>query len=142
MDIKMNQIKQIFLGGLFLGLISCGAEIEAPKTTIPKTKKIASIKAEKGKGLFLEHCATCHNIDMLSDMTGPALYGVEKRWHHDREGLIAFIQNPQELINSNHERAVEVAALWPSEMTAFPQLTSEDIGEILAFIAEKGTESK
>lgn len=73
-------------------------------------------------------------------MTYPALYGVEERWEK-RSELIQFIQNPQELINNNHPRAVEVAALWASEMTAFPDLDSADIVEILAFIEEKGAKN-
>jgi hypothetical protein len=63
-----------------------------------------------------------------------------ERWPN-KSDLIHFIQDPQELINNNQERAVKIAALWPSEMTAFPQLDSLAIEEILAFVEEKGVNS-
>ena len=122
---------------IFLCLTSCVSETTAPETTQPKAKIAAEIQSKEGKKLFLEHCAMCHNMNMVDDMTGPALYRVPKKWSN-KEDLIHFIQNPQELINNNQERAVKIAALWPSEMTAFPQLDSVAIEEILAFVEENG----
>lgn len=131
----MNQIIIGVVG--ILCCISCVSEPTVSEPSRPKTKVVAKVQAKEGKKLFLENCAACHNINMVDDMTGPALYGVEKGWSN-RADLIHFIQNPQELINNNHERAVKVAALWPSEMTAFPQLDSLAIEEILSYIEEKG----
>lgn len=132
----MNRKVLGMLGGIWLCLTSCSSETNPPQTT-PEIKKTVAIKSKIGKKLFLEHCAACHNTNMVDDMTGPALYGVESRWSNRGE-LIQFVQNPQELINNNHERAAKVAALWPSEMTAFSQLDSSAIEEILAFVKEKG----
>lgn len=125
---------------VFLCFISCTSETTVSETTLPKTKVITTIESKEGKKLFLRHCALCHNGNMVDDMTGPALYGVVKRWSK-KEDLIHFIQNPQELINNNHERAAKIAALWPSEMTAFPQLDSIAIEEILAYVEEKGAQN-
>lgn len=126
---------------LFLCLASCTSEMNVPETTEPKVKvaRVTKVKSKEGKKLFLENCASCHNMNMVDDMTGPALYGVESHW--SKEDLIHFIQDPQELINNNQERAVKIAALWPSEMTAFPQLDSLAIEEILTFVEEKGIKS-
>jgi mono/diheme cytochrome c family protein len=125
---------------VFLCLTSCTSETTVAETTQPKAKKATKIKAKEGKKMFLENCASCHNINMVDDMTGPALYGVAEKWSN-KEDLIHFIQNPQELINNNQARAVKIAALWPSEMTAFPQLDAVAIEEILAFVEEKGAKS-
>jgi len=133
----MNQTMIWIWLPLFLCLTSCTSD--TTETTQPKAKIAATIQSKEGKKLFLEHCASCHNMNMVDDMTGPALYKVAERW--SKEDLIHFIQNPQELINNNQERAVKIAALWPSEMTAFPQLDSLAIEEILTFVEEKGIES-
>jgi mono/diheme cytochrome c family protein len=137
----MNQTIRWVLLPAFLCLISCTSETTAADTPQPTAKVTSSIESKEGKKLFLQHCASCHNMNMVDDMTGPALYKVTERWSN-KEDLIHFIQNPQELINNNHERAVKIAALWPSEMTAFPQLDSVAIEAILAFVDEKGAKNK
>jgi mono/diheme cytochrome c family protein len=138
--INMNQSIKWLCLPMILCLISCISETNTPKKTPAKAKVTASIESKEGKKLFMKNCALCHNMNMVDDMTGPALYGVAGRWSK-KVDLIHFIQNPQELINNNHERAVKIAALWPSEMTAFPQLDSLAIEEILAFVEEKGAKN-
>jgi mono/diheme cytochrome c family protein len=137
---NMNQTLIWIWLPVFLCLTSCLSETAVPETTQPKAKATAGVQSKEGKKLFLENCASCHNMNMVDDMTGPALYGVAKKWSN-KEDLIHFIQNPQELINNNQARAVKIAALWPSEMTAFPQLDSLAIEEILAFVEKKGAKS-
>jgi mono/diheme cytochrome c family protein len=137
---NMNQTLIWIWLPVFLCLTSCLSETAVPETTQPKAKTTAGVQSKEGKKLFLENCASCHNMNMVDDMTGPALYGVAKKWSN-KEDLIHFIQNPQELINNNQARAVKIAALWPSEMTAFPQLDSLAIEEILAFVEKKGAKS-
>lgn len=139
-DTNMNQTILWILLPLFLYLTSCSSETKNTQVPTSEAKVVATIESKEGKKLFFKHCALCHNRNMVDDMTGPALYKVEERWS-SREDLIHFIQNPQVMINNNHERAVKIAALWPSEMTAFPQLDSVAIEEILAFVAEKGAKS-
>ncbi|MBK8557670.1 MAG: c-type cytochrome [Lewinellaceae bacterium] len=40
----------------------------------------AAPTVEEGKSLFIANCASCHAKDMKSNLTGPALGGVEERW--------------------------------------------------------------
>jgi len=124
----------------FLCLLSCTSDAPVTETTEVNATETTSVESKEGKKLFLQNCATCHNMNMVDDMTGPALYKVEERWSK-KEDLIHFIQNPQELINNNHERAVKVAALWPSEMTAFPQLDAVAIEKILEFVEQRGAKN-
>jgi hypothetical protein len=73
---------------------------------------------------------------MKSVLTGPALGGTEANWaDYDREDLYGWIRNSQKMIAAGHPRAVE---LWnqykPTVMTAFDQLTDEDIESVLLYI--------
>lgn len=89
-----------------------------------------------GKATFKTYCASCHNRNMKDDLTGPALGGVEDRWaDYDQADLYSWIRNSQALVQSGHPRAVEVYNAWNKvPMTAFPNLTDEEIGNIIAYI--------
>jgi mono/diheme cytochrome c family protein len=94
----------------------------------------AEVSADAGKELFKNYCAACHSKDMRSAATGPALGGSQARWNDDA-ALYAWIRNSQAMIAQGHPRAVE---LWnqykPTIMTAFPNLTDDEIGSMLAYI--------
>ncbi len=98
---------------------------------------------DAGKELFRNQCATCHNKDMKSNLTGPALGGVEERWAaFPQEDLYSWIRNSQAMIASGHPKAVELWNQWkPVAMNAFPNLTDQEIKNILAYIdgVYKGT---
>lgn len=87
-----------------------------------------------GKALFKANCAACHNKNMKSDMTGPALGGVQERWENEKL-LYQFIRNPQAVIKSGDTYAVSLYEKYhKTEMTAFPDLTDEEIEAILEYI--------
>lgn len=89
---------------------------------------------DAGKTLFKNLCAACHNKDMKSKLTGPALGGVQDRWDSE-EDIYRWIRNSQAMITEGHPRAVELWNEWkPVAMNAFPDLSDEDIGNILAYI--------
>ena len=89
--------------------------------------------AVAGKALFNAQCASCHNLDRK--MTGPALRGVTAR--HAKEWFYPWIANSSAMIKSGDADAVK---LWeeykPSVMTAFPNLSKQDIDNILAYTDE------
>lgn len=91
---------------------------------------------EAGKTLFRNLCASCHNRDMKSDLTGPALGGSEERWaSFPKEDLYSWIRNSQALVKAGHPRAVELYNQWKQvQMTAFTSLTDAEITNILAYI--------
>ena len=96
-----------------------------------------SEEAEKGKKLFRNNCASCHNKNMKDEMTGPALAGVEERWsNYPREDLFAFIRSSQKMITDGHPRATQI---WdefkPTIMNSF-NLKDEEIDFILTYISE------
>ena len=89
-----------------------------------------------GKVVFRNYCGSCHAKDMKSDLTGPALGGVQERWaEYPQEELYTWIRNSQAMIADGHPRAVELWNDWkPTVMTSFPQLTDEEIANVLVYI--------
>lgn len=90
--------------------------------------------AAKGKQLFNANCAACHKLD--ADMTGPALRHVTDR--HSTEWLHKWIKNSADLIKSGDAEAVKLFNDWNKvPMNAFPNLSDEDIDNILAYTSEE-----
>ncbi len=92
----------------------------------------------EGKELFRANCATCHNKNMKSDMTGPALGGVEERWaDYPKSDLYAWVKGSQAMIQAGHPRATELWAQWkPNIMQNFGNLSDAQIDNILAYVDE------
>lgn len=93
--------------------------------------------AAAGKTLFNAQCAACHKLD--GKMTGPALRGVGDKY--EKEWLYKWIRNSAELIKSGDDRANKIFNEYgQSPMTAFPQLSNEDIDNIIAYTMEPKAE--
>ncbi|MFK7832772.1 MAG: c-type cytochrome [Winogradskyella sp.] len=91
-----------------------------------------------GKSLFNANCAACHKLD--KKMTGPALRNVETRLAEaeglDREWLNKWIRNSAGLIKSGDAYANKIYNEYNgAAMNAFPQLTDQNISDILAYTA-------
>lgn len=94
----------------------------------------------KGKELFNANCAACHKLD--KKMTGPALRGVLDKYDGDKEWLYKWINNSGELVKSGDAQAVKIFEEFNQvPMTAFPQLSNEDIDNILAYTSEPKAET-
>ena len=94
---------------------------------------VFSQDAAKGKELFNTNCAACHKLDAKA--TGPALRDVAAKY--DKEWLYKWVKNSGELIKSGDAQAVKVFEENNKvPMTAFPQLSNEDIDNILAYTSE------
>ena len=92
----------------------------------------------KGKSLFNTNCAACHTLDKV--ITGPALRGVEARLSDeqglDRDWISAWIRNSASVLKSGDPYAIKIYAEFKNTaMTAMPQLSDEDINNILAYTA-------
>ncbi len=86
--------------------------------------------AAKGKALFNTNCAACHKLD--NKALGPALRGVADK--HDREWLYKWVRNSSEMIKSGDPTAVKLfEENNKAIMTPFPQLSNQDIDDILAY---------
>lgn len=91
---------------------------------------------DAGATLFKNNCGACHNRDMKSKMTGPALGGVQERWAaFPTEDLYSWIRNSQALIDAGHPQATAIWNAWkPTVMTSFPNLKDDEIASILAYV--------
>jgi len=94
----------------------------------------------KGKSLFNANCAACHTLD--KKMTGPALRNVEQRLADDegldREWIYAWVKNSAGVVKSGDSYGNKIYNEYSgAAMTAMPQLSNEDIDNILAYTAEE-----
>jgi len=118
-------IKSILLGFVFL-------------LTFSTTSFAQDGDPARGKTLFNTNCAACHSLD--KKLTGPALRGVEARLLDeqglDREWISAWIRNSAAVLKSGDAYANKIYAEYNgAAMTAMPQLSDQDISDILAYTA-------
>lgn len=114
----MNRLKHML--ALMLGLL----------LAIPAT-------AQDGEALFQANCTSCHQID--NRLVGPALKGVTSRWDN-KEELVAFVQNSQEVIKSGHPYANELYDKY-SQMVMPPfGLEEAEVLAIMDYIDAQGAE--
>ena len=88
----------------------------------------AAIQA--GKKLFNANCAACHKLNKRA--VGPALKGVSAKY--DKEWLYSWIKNSTAMVKSGDAQAVAIYEEYNgSVMTSFPQLSNEDIDNIITY---------
>lgn len=131
---------------LFLLALVAGYTLSQEKLTEPvqlidsggvSTAASADPVFKAGKAIWNANaCGSCHNKDMKSNSTGPALAGVAARWAAwPRTDLYAWMRNSQQLIMDDHPRAKELWAKWqPAVMSNFANLTDEEIEALLVYI--------
>lgn len=89
-----------------------------------------------GEKLYKANCTSCHAIN--KKVIGPALAGITAR--RDEAWLIPWIKNSQAVIKAGDPYAVALYQEYnQSVMTAFPQLSDDDIRNMLAYIDEEAT---
>ncbi len=104
-----------------------GKAVAKPATGTQKVDPLVG----KGKKIFKANCAACHKLD--KKLVGPALGGVTER--RETEWLKKWIKDNNALRNSGDATAKEVfEANNKMPMTAFPQLSDDDLNAILAYL--------
>lgn len=94
------------------------------------SQDIDEARQKEGKKLFKSLCASCHKLD--KKLVGPALAGIEDR--RTNEWLKAWVKNNAELRASGDKDAIAVFEEYNgSNMTAFPQLTDQNVDDILYY---------
>jgi mono/diheme cytochrome c family protein len=105
-------------------------EAAAPQTAVATAQEVDP-GVELGKAIFKTNCAACHKLE--GNLIGPALLKItEKR---DVEWLKAWIKDNNALVASGDKLAKEVQESNPAAMTPFPQLTDEDLDNLLKYLA-------
>ena len=91
------------------------------------------VDIENGKKLYKTNCASCHKLD--KKLIGPALGGIMER--RSEEWLILWIRDNAKLRASGDADANAIFDEYNgSVMQAFPQLSTEDIQNIIAYCEE------
>lgn len=87
-------------------------------------------RQKEGRKIFRSLCASCHKLD--KKFIGPALGGIEERREND--WLKKWIRNNAELRASGDRDAIAIYEEYNgSPMTAFPQLSDQQIDDILYY---------
>ena len=86
--------------------------------------------ANAGAAIFKQKCTACHALGKV--VVGPALNGVGTKY--DAEWLHKWIKNAPALIASGDPEAVKAGEFSPAMMPGFPELSDEDVDNILAYV--------
>lgn len=135
--ILIGLLASLIFEGLFTGEAEITVQFATESTTIASTvppELLATITT--GKKLFKINCGSCHNRNMKSDMTGPALNGVRERWSNfPITDLYNWVKNSSKLVEEGHPRATAIYKEWNrSPMTSFSGMTDEEVETILVYI--------
>jgi cytochrome c2 len=91
---------------------------------------VDEIRQKAGRKIFRQLCSSCHKLD--KDFIGPMLGGVEER--RENAWLKKWIRNNAEFRASGDKDAIAIFEKWKgANMSAFPQLTDEEIDNILYY---------
>jgi cytochrome c2 len=101
--------------------------------------------AKNGKAVFRSKCASCHDLSLKKDMTGPALEGAIDRWiaagefkgKSGEEWLKAWILNYNTPVSAGYPYATKLVNYASSNMNVFEgQLSDKDYGDIMAYMKD------
>lgn len=93
----------------------------------------------KGKELFNSLCAACHKP--YRKAVGPALHGITER--RDLDWIQRWTINSRALIDAGDSQAVAIYEEYNRQaMPAFPQLSNEDVNDIVAYVEQPKPEPK
>jgi len=132
--IELLVVRKTSLSNLFLRLFKRIVTSHAPNLIFVLLIALNTSAQEpdiaKGKSLYNANCASCHKLN--KKLIGPALKGVSAKY--DKEWLYAWIKNSAAMIKAGNEQAVAIYEEYNKvAMNAFPQLSNEDIDNILAY---------
>ena len=138
----MKEIKFILHAFLllvaFISVLICLKAVYSIKEPGSKMGLIDRVKTEaniysKGKLLFQSNCGACHVLG--KNFTGPSLCGLESRgpWS-ERQSIYQWIKNPIEFMKKDPYTKQLKEDFGGIMMTAFPDLSADDIDEIINYI--------
>lgn len=91
-----------------------------------------------GKKLFNANCAACHKLD--KKLIGPPLKGISDK--RSNEWLHSWIKDNNALRASGDQDAIDIFNEYNGmPMTAYPQLSEQDINDILVYTDDKPVET-
>lgn len=119
---------------LFSGMIIAACNDEPVATNTAQELPHELTKVEKGEVLYKQYCQTCHKLNI--DVMGPALKDAIVRWDNDTVRLKSFIRNAGAATAAGDPRAKELYGKWKTNMTSFPDLTDDDLNNLIAWMQQ------
>lgn len=90
--------------------------------------------AANGAALFKANaCNSCHAFGRK--LTGPDLAGLSDRQSLD--WIVKWIHNPQGMVDSGDQYAIDLVAQYPTMMAPYAHLTESDIADIMAYVDQE-----
>ena len=83
-----------------------------------------------GEASFIQNCSGCHNF--RQDGIGPQLGGLTTKVSAD--WIQHFVKNPQQIISSGDERAVQLFNRYKVVMPSFAGLKDDEVNAIISFL--------
>ena len=109
-----------------------------PEIIVQQEDKIDNSQAirQRGKSLFNNYCAACHNRNMKDDLTGPALSGTVERWKNDTSKIINYLRNPEKYFRNNpSKRMIDLHKKFGKvPKPIMDELTLEQLNAIIIYI--------
>ncbi|SFB82850.1 Cytochrome c, mono-and diheme variants [Parapedobacter composti] len=94
--------------------------------------------AKEGESIFRSNCSSCHRV--FGKFLGPELAGINER--REEAWLLKWIHNAPAMIAAGDPIAKELDAQYPNAtMSAFPQLSEDQIKSVLAYIKSEEEKS-
>lgn len=141
---KLQTVQNLAVTTLFILMVFSGGFLwgefkKVSKLDVVEQNNAAYIEQPKyitgetaiGKSLYQEKCKRCHFVDR--NFTGPALMNAKDRWS-DTTNLYAWIKNSQQFLATGDIYANNLYRKYNSTMPAFPELSNEQIREILFYV--------
>ncbi|MCH8535366.1 MAG: c-type cytochrome [Flavobacteriaceae bacterium] len=136
---RPSKLKIFLLLFSLLFLTNVYAQDEPDLDDTEEIEEVSGADPQKGKELFNSLCAACHKP--YKKAVGPALHGITER--RDLDWIYAWTKNSKELIDSGDSEAIEIYEEYNRQaMPAFPQLSNEDIDDIIAYVEQPKPEPK
>jgi len=101
-------------------------------TEINTTTTASNNNIEHGKSLFLEHCASCHHKDLITDSTGPPLG--KTILQRDKDWWIKATQNFEELLLQGDSLALALYEAYDLATMSKFDLTAEQVSDIYDYV--------
>lgn len=124
----MKNVLRLLAAILILSLTGCNS-----KTTQKSTISTDSTAIATGMLIFNQDCSACHTFS--ADGIGPSLGGLTG--YSDTGWIKKFISSPKAMIESGDEHAKNLFEKYKTVMPSFPQLTEENLNNLIAYINTK-----
>jgi mono/diheme cytochrome c family protein len=139
----MRSLKMTLTAFMFVFFLSAVGQDTAEETSSEsgsgQEEVIPGADLAKGEELFKSICASCHK--RYEKAIGPALHGLTER--REMEWIYKWIKNNKKLRESGDQQAIAIYEEYnKTAMPAYPQLSNQDIDNIVAYAEQPKPEPK